>query len=255
MAEKSQRNSAGISARLRVAGLAAFDMGVAVERAAAQSAAAMAWVLFMAWHASAPSPADRSKMKDPRPFRRRARLALAGIAASIAGAAAALFHAERMPAWLGVGLAFVALVACFFVFIPTAIMDTYEARRRERLARGEGVLARWTVDADTWRRTGERCLLAGTGRDALRNSITAYDAPPEGVEVAVLENALFVGDVLHGLEPSHGLTVTVEDGWIGFEAWHQEGDNWMLRVPIARGAEADAQRAAAHFQALMAARG
>jgi hypothetical protein len=69
-----------------------------------------------------------------------------------------------------------------------------------------------------------------------------------------MEDALFIGDQLHALVPSHGVTVSVEDGWIGFDPWHQEGDNWMFRVPIARGAEADAQRAAAHFQALMAAR-
>jgi hypothetical protein len=195
-------------------------------------------------------------MKDHRPFRLRARLAMVGIALSVGGAVAAGFYADRMPMWLGIALPLVCLLACFFYFVPEAITNTYEGRRRERLARGEGVLARWTVDPETWRRTGERCLQAGAQRDAPRNSIVAYDQPPAGgMEVAVLDNAIFVGDEFHALEPDHGITVRVEDGWIGFDPWHQEGDNWMVRVPIARGAEAQAQRVAAHFQAAMARRG
>lgn len=118
------------------------------------------------------------------------------------------------------GLAFGLPGLCLLAFGVVAGLWAHRAARAQaRLQRGQGVLARWRVDAATWRAFRERERNAGAGGNALPDELSMPDdAPVDGIEVIVGEDAVAVGDSVLVL-PRHGtpevLEADLRDGGAG----------------------------------------
>lgn len=157
------------------------------------------------------------------------------------------------------GTGFVAVVA-ILVFGIWAATKHVEVRHRDRLARGDDVLARWSVDPDTWGRFDaaerERCAQGATGELDLPDV-----APVRPVDVIVGRGAVQVGDALHPV-PEHGnpevvsarlvddrgrvafveLALRFHPVDVGYEARHA-----FLRFPVPDGSLGAARTVVAHF--------
>ncbi len=118
----------------------------------------------------------------------------------------------------------------FFVFYQVTI------RQRERLLRGERLLARWTLTEDLWSLFAAQ---QATWNDGTKNAITLRDdRSRQGVPVVITEEALMVEDDFHHLGDLRALT------------WHESAPSyfdfrmvthtkssaihWHLRVPASQ---------------------
>src|SRR5688572_21870867 len=138
-------------------------------------------------------------MRDTVPIRRRGWLALFGSGLLLAIVVGTFvwhdFDAPGAPGSL-VTVAILSLLMCGALYLAcSGGMDLFEARRFGRLARGEGVIARWRLDAEAWhQRLLERRALdyaqPGIGRSF---HVMRGDPPAAGVEIVVSEDAVFVG--------------------------------------------------------------
>lgn len=140
-------------------------------------------------------------MRNPRRWRTIALCALLlGVALLVA--------AFKLPqAWAGDG----ARAALFFMALfgvlygPFGAWSAHRAARAQAsLQRGDDVLARWRVDAPTWRafldmETG----LAGKPGVLPNELPTDEQAPAEGLEIVVGQEAIAIGNSVHVL-PRHG---------------------------------------------------
>lgn len=140
------------------------------------------------------------------------------------------------------------------------------ARAQASLARGEDVLARWRVDAATWRAFVERDRDAARAREWLPNELPlAEEVPAAGIEVTIGQDAIDVGGSVHML-PRHGapevLDATLRDGQGGPDVAElhlryppvprrsggmSDPLHTRLSFPVAPGAWRDARRAIGHF--------
>ena len=127
-------------------------------------------------------------------------------------------------------------------------MEAFEAQRFGRLARGEGVIARWTIDAQAWRqRVAERRLLDAQPGVRPTSFIIDPDAPAGDVEIVVSNDAVFVGpDAMQPLFEEFGIGAHVQDSWLEFD-WDDNDSGFVVRVPIAPGAEAVAGMVVLYF--------
>lgn len=79
------------------------------------------------------------------------------------------------------------------------------ARAQARLARGEGVLARWRVAAADWQAFLARERELGARDDSWPNAAPLPEAlPPEGIDIVIGEDAWSIDGSLH-LLPRHGM--------------------------------------------------
>lgn len=140
-------------------------------------------------------------MRNPRRWRTIALCALLlGVALLVA--------AFKLPqAWAGDG----ARATLFFMALFGVLYGPFgawfahrSARAQAALQRGDDVLARWRVDAPTWRafRDMETGLAGKPG--VLPNELpTDEQAPAEGLEIVVGQEAIVIGNSVHVL-PRHG---------------------------------------------------
>jgi hypothetical protein len=130
-------------------------------------------------------------------------------------------------------------------------------RRAARLARGEGVLARWTVDTAQWIQFREASRSWDTRPEIGRNRVDLDQAPDSGgMAIVVADNAVRVGADFHSVEKD--VDVSVHEGWMQFDQLIRDPNGSdariILRIPFPRGAEADARRIKQRFnQAYVAA--
>jgi hypothetical protein len=125
-----------------------------------------------------------------------------------------------------------------------------DLRALRRLARGEGLLARWTLSAADWNHFVEWDRQLGARDPRRANALRA--APAEApVEIVLGDRAVLVGDALLRVPESRTVTVTsieYRPGPIGvFELIgitpHKHGVTpWAFRLPVAPVADADARR-------------
>lgn len=196
-------------------------------------------------------------MPAPRRWRNIAAvLAAAGIAALLAGIFApdaSISEDARIGAVVAGGV--LSLLCAIW-----AVVKHREVRQRERLARGEDVIARWRVDPDTWQRFAD---LDATLREE-QDAVAEHEPPgaaPSGVEVVVGRDAVQVGDALHRV-PEHGNPevqwARLDDGrlrlaFVELSLLHHParvGDpptQTLLRFPVADGSLAAARAVVAHF--------
>jgi hypothetical protein len=193
---------------------------------------------------------------------------IAGIALAALGVSVATWgftHAARTQIWdparkagqtmTGVGAAItlaglVMAVLCYLVL-----------RKRNQLASGVDLLARWRVGMLDWaafrRRDAARDALFPSLRNRLR---LPAELPPEGMEIRVGPDALLVGDACYGLGvgfmPARGTLVDVswvegQPGMLEFVG-HIRGKNTskltVARIPVPAASRAEADRLLDHFR-------
>ena len=182
-----------------------------------------------------------------QPARKRNYAAAVLLALLLAFALAYAFSAPRpMLIALATMGGTAAVVAAIF-----AVMLHIDAGRLDRLQRGEGVLARWTVAPEQWARFGANSREWDTRPGVGANTVDlAQAAEAGGIGITVSDNALLVGRDFYSLEKS--TKVRVYDHWMEFNTYNPgtaktSGRHLIQRVPVAPGAEASAQRIAQHY--------
>jgi hypothetical protein len=139
--------------------------------------------------------------------------------------------------------------------------------RRTR-ARGDDIVARWHVDAATWRHFIARNDELNRAPGALRNALSVRDAIPDsGVEIIVGREAVRIDDSAH-LLPTRGtpeatraelvsdrpdyveLQLLYPDGGHGASSVPRGPTRMALRFPVAPKAWHDARAVVAHFSGL-----
>jgi hypothetical protein len=158
------------------------------------------------------------------------------------------------------GTVFAVILVVGILGTPAAIsygsMFISEAKTTAKLERGEGILARWTVDTATW----EAFKVASKARDketgwAARKLGFRGDTPPSGIEVVFLEDSVFVGGKIEWIVLEKHPYATLGSNWLEIETEGYENyEKSILRVPVPPNAHADAQRIADHFNAIPASR-
>ena len=158
--------------------------------------------------------------------------------------------------WFGaVGVVFGGMLALF---------QHQNVRAKERLARGEDIIARWRVEAEDWQRfvaTDPQWSSHANGR---LNEFIPSEAPePNGVEVIVGKAAVQIGDSIHRVPlrstPEitearlHDGTPPVIELLLYYPAYAgpstvNPARYTALRFPVGRGATADARQVVAHFR-------
>jgi hypothetical protein len=169
------------------------------------------------------------------------------------------------PALAGDGLrgTLFCLGAMGIVFGGFGALDYYRTlRAKRRLARGEGLLARWRIDAEYWREFLEldRQRNAEAGRRPNEFS-PREQVPASGVEILVGEEAIEIDGSVHRL-PRHGTPQIlrrefdesrVRPSVIEFELVHgdagtgDEPGHTCLRFPVPAGAQQEARRIVDHY--------
>jgi hypothetical protein len=141
-------------------------------------------------------------------------------------------------------------LAAFVAAIFTVMLHR-DVARFNRLKRGEGVLATWTVAPEQWARFGassrEWDKRPGVGSNTVD---LAQAAGAGGIAVTVSDNALLVGTDFYSQEKN--TQVRVYDTWMEFNTYNPgsaktSGRHLIQRVPVAPGAEAAARRIAQHY--------
>ncbi|HEX2862009.1 MAG TPA: hypothetical protein VHN79_10235 [Lacunisphaera sp.] len=127
-----------------------------------------------------------------------------------------------------------------------------EARRYDRLRRGDGVLVRWRIDGARWRAFQEMAATLAHAPGALPNELAVpATIPAEGVEVLVSGDAFLVGPDFELVEKNavarlSGPVLEIEQR---VPVNRYQTRRVVYRLPAAAGAEADVARLAQHFAA------
>lgn len=150
-----------------------------------------------------------------------------------------------------------------------AVFRHLDARAKDALARGEEILARWRVDADTWQAFVAYNRQLDQEDGVLPNELIVRDpAPAHGVDVIAAEQAVQVGESIHRLprrgtpEVTHAvlnkgrvrpsfveLLLYYPGGGQGASGLPMRSLRTALRFPVPLGAIADAERVVARYAA------
>lgn len=151
----------------------------------------------------------------------------------------------------------VGLIACLGGFGTLIALLPHKPSQSPSLQRGEHPIARWTVDAETWRAFVELNDALDRQKGAVRNSAPRSDLPPTtGVEIIVASDGVCIGPDFYAIPP-----LSAEDDFYWLPGPPQYFEfrtiirsssihRFLLRFPIARGAEDQAVLARTHFASL-----
>lgn len=198
-------------------------------------------------------------MAAPRRWRNiAAALSAAGLAAAVLGVVG---HKTLLSVDTTIGCVVFGLLTALMAGVWASVKHA-EVRMRDRLARGEDVLAKWRVDADTWQRFVALETEIRARPDARTPELRLPDTPPAGsVDVVVGRAAVQVGDELYDT-PERGspeivwahlhderLKLAMIELCLLFHPTQvdQSPEYRLLRFPVADGSLAAARVAAAHF--------
>ncbi len=203
-------------------------------------------------------------MRNPRRWRN---IGLAFVASGIVALIPLIVLSRPAVDHWAVGLAFgYGLMAIIFGGYFT-FLSHQGARAQDALLRSENVLARWRVDAATWRAFVEVNGKLNQAPDGLLNELSIPDdATDGGIEVIIGKEAVQVDGSIHPL-PLRGtpeITGTVLDigrygpSFIEFRLFYPGGGHGAsgvphasvrraLRVPVAANAQREAKAVIAHF--------
>ncbi len=164
-------------------------------------------------------------------------------------------HTLTLPALLAGGLLASGLVCCV-MGVGTLLALLSGPSYSPALQRGEPPVARWTVDADTWRAFVELNDALDRQKGAIRNVLPIGDLPTTGVEIVVAPDGVCIGPDFYKMK---GLNAEEGPYWLAGPPPYFEFriiirgrsvHRWIVRYPIAPGAEDQAERARAHFVSL-----
>lgn len=206
--------------------------------------------------------AKRSRSPGIRPGRNLAIsgvVGLAGIASVVAGMIDRRIHGGDGAPWLALGLfAAVLGTAAFFYCLHCAA-------RVRAMRRGEGLLARWSVPADEFRRFCEAEVAIPAHSVMVNYYRPPRSVPETGVEVVFSDRGVLIGDgyfplstmgsrqvesvrhaetVPDALELSIGLASSARTSSATIQSTRVL---YLLRVPVARGAEEAADAVLRHY--------
>lgn len=154
-------------------------------------------------------------------------------------------------------LVFVGFMACGWGILSLLLSGPSRPSQSPSLQRGERPIARWTVDAETWRAFVELNDALDRQKGAVPNSAPRSDLPPAtGVEIVVAPDGVCVGPDFYAIP-----LLSAEDDfyWLPGPPPYFEFrtiirgrsiHRFLLRFPIARGAEDQAVLARTHFASL-----
>ncbi|MEO8754662.1 MAG: hypothetical protein ABI624_18490 [Casimicrobiaceae bacterium] len=205
-------------------------------------------------------------MRNPRLWRAAGLVCLAsGI---IAALAPFLLPAAMAGDSVRTGLFAYGLTALIFGALG-ALTAHLAARAQEALARGDDVIARWHIDAATWRAFAALDGRRNSEPHALHNALSIRDTvPAEGIEVIVGKSAVQIDESVHPL-PRHGapeitraqlvsdspdyveLQLLYPGGGHGASGVPQGPTRMALRFPVAPKSWRDARRVVAHFSGVL----
>ena len=155
-------------------------------------------------------------------------------------------------------LLFVGFVACGGGILTLLALLLSGPSQSPALQRGERPIARWTVDAETWRAFMELNDALDRQKGAVRNSAPRNDLPPTttDVEIVVAPDGVCIGPDFYRMK-----SLSAEDSfyWLPGPPQYfefrtiirgQSIHRFLLRFPIARGAQDQAELARVHFASL-----
>jgi hypothetical protein len=182
-------------------------------------------------------------------IRRKAWLAFSAAASCLAGLVLVLIAAETMSMWLNVSLGFITMLACI-VFLVWGGTGIYEANQFTRMERGEGVIARWTVDPVSWR----NYLALRHRLEAQHKALPNYPKLPDeaqssGMEVVICERTLFVGSEVWPIGVENAQMILPES-LLEIEHHSEEGDTYITSLPVPSSAQHIAEQVVQHFKLL-----
>lgn len=162
---------------------------------------------------------------------------------------------------------------CLFIYGSTAILfgggtalfRHFDARAKERFARGEGIIARWRVDAVAWQQFVAADRECNPMPGALTNELSLSEKiPDDGVEVIVGKNAVQIGESIHRLTsgmpevtsatlhdlhpPVIELQLYYPGGGHGASGVPRAATRSALRFPVGSGAWKEAGTVVAHYR-------
>lgn len=205
-------------------------------------------------------------MRNPHRWRN---IALAFFASGIVATPAPFLLPEAAAGDTARGLLFIYGVMALLFGGGTALFRQFEVRAQKSLLRGENIIARWRVDAVTWRDFVALNHRINQEDGVLLNELTLYppkDVPADGIEVIVGENAAQIHDSIHAL-PRRGTpeithaelnTSRVRPSYIEFLLYYPGGGQGAsgvprppvrtaLRFPVSPSALRDAERVVAYY--------
>ena len=203
-------------------------------------------------------------MRHPHRARRNALLFLAG---GVVAASAAFVLPEAVAGDTTKSLLFIGGVTALLFGGGTALFRHFDARAKDALARGEAIIARWHVDAATWRAFIAQNEQLHQDRRGLSNELLIRDGGSgDGVEVIVGDTAVEIDGSIHVLprrgtpEITHAelktggtgpafveLRLYYPRGGYGASGVPQSARRTALRFPVTSGARRDAERVVAHY--------
>lgn len=203
-------------------------------------------------------------MRDPHLWRN---VGLAFFASGIVATPAAFLLPDAAAGDTARGLLFIYGVMALLFGGGTALFRHFDSRAKDALARGEDIIARWYVDAATWR--DFIALNHGINQEPgfLPNELSIRaEVPARGIDVTVGSTAVQVGGSFHalprrgvpevthaglntdGVRPSYiELHLHYPGGGYGASGVPRSPVRTALRFPVAAGARRDAERVVAHY--------
>lgn len=196
---------------------------------------------------------------------RNAALALAASGPIAIAAALILPEGPATDLPRAIGFAFGAMAVVFGGF--AALFMHLDLRAKRALDRGEDVLARWHVEATTWRDFIALSRELDQAPDALRNELSlGEETSADGIDVVAGKSAIEIDGSIHRLpirgtpeitgaqfnesriRPSYiELDLYYPGGGYGASGVPQSPTRTCLRFPVPPGANADAERLVAHY--------
>lgn len=155
------------------------------------------------------------------------------------------------------GISGILITPIAFVFTLIKAVDTW---RFDRLLRGQGIVARWRIDASSWQAFVRNEEVLDQQPDRRPNLLSYRDVPAaNSVEVIVGQDALLIGGEFHAMS-KRGMANIYGPHWLpgspgciqfdltAFVCGGTHAMRWVLRFPVARDAEQQAGQVIAHFQ-------
>lgn len=203
-------------------------------------------------------------MRSPRLWRN---IGLAFLASGIAASSAAFLLPDAAVGNSARALLMIFGLTALVFGGGTALSRLFDAREQDALVRGEDVIARWRVDAETWRAfiAHDRTLDQESGGPV--NELSIRDiVPADGIEVIVGKSAVQIDGSIHAL-PLRGTpeithvelnTSRVRPSFVELRLYYPGGGQGasgvprsatrtVLRFPVTAGALRDAEAVVAHY--------
>ncbi len=196
------------------------------------------------------------KPRSARQRRRRAVLAFVGAFMLLAALVGIFgwypFDTKASPVnWGEVGVLtvlMIVMIVMIFLIVEGGVC-AHEAGYLGRVERGTGVLARWTLDAKSWREIWELRRALDQQPGTLKTSpVMPAEAPPGGVEIIISEDCVCIGPEFWQPVPAIFIArARLSYYWLEIDLPSDDEVMHLLRVPVPHPAREQAEKVVRHF--------